>query len=106
MVAPKCTKLRASVRTTFPAVVFYLKVKPNARHTELTRDAAGALLLRVAAPAVEGKANAAIEAFLAKTVFKLAKSAVRIVGGHTAPLKKIEVAEVSEAEGAQVLAAY
>jgi uncharacterized protein len=77
---------------------FYLKVKPNAARSLLTRTSDGALLLRIAAPANEGKANAAIEAFLAKAVLGVAKSAVTIVGGHTAPLKKIEVSGLTEAE--------
>ncbi len=77
---------------------FYLKVKPNAPRSALVRAADGSLLLRIAAPANEGKANAAIEAFLAKEVFRVPKSAVEIVGGHTAPLKKIEVSGLTETD--------
>lgn len=48
------------------------------------------LKVRVSAPPVEGEANAALTALLAKTL-GLPKSAVRIAGGETARLKQIEL---------------
>lgn len=48
------------------------------------------LKVRVSAVAAEGQANAALTAFLAKTL-KTPKSAVRIVSGETARLKMIEI---------------
>ena len=84
--------------------VFYLKIKPNAPRSALTRAPDGTLVLRIAAPPTEGKANAAITAFLAKDVFGVPKSAVEIVGGHTGPLKKISVDGLTAAEVAARLA--
>lgn len=54
----------------------------------LVADAEGriALQLRVAAPPVEGAANAALIAYLAKTL-KLRRSDIRIASGETARLK-------------------
>lgn len=63
-----------------------------------TRDEAGrpVLKVRVAAAAADGAANAAVLALLAKAL-KRPKSALRIVAGQTARVKRIE-AELSEAD--------
>ena len=57
------------------------------------RDGAGRLLLkvRVAAPAADGQANAAVLALLAKSL-GLSKSALSLVSGQTARVKRIEIA--------------
>jgi uncharacterized protein len=62
------------------------------------RDDAGRLYLkvRVRAAAVEGEANAALCALVARTL-KVAKSAVRVAAGHTARLKALEIEGVDEA---------
>jgi uncharacterized protein (TIGR00251 family) len=62
------------------------------------RDDAGRLHLnvRVAAPAVDGQANAALEALIAKAL-KRPRRDVRIVGGETARLKQLELDDVDEA---------
>ena len=56
------------------------------------RDAAGRAFLkaRVAAPPVDGEANAALEALIAKTL-KISRGAVRIVAGETARVKQLEI---------------
>lgn len=58
-----------------------------------TRDAAGRAVLkvRVAAAPAEGAANAAVVALLAKAL-QLPRSALTLVSGDTARLKRIEVA--------------
>lgn len=63
-----------------------------------TTDAAGrpVLKVRVAAAASDGAANAAVIALLAKTLGR-PKSALTLVAGQTARVKRIEV-DVSEAE--------
>ena len=60
-------------------------------------DAAGrpVLKLRVSAAASEGAANAAVVALVARAL-KLPKSAVRIVGGETARVKRLEIDGASE----------
>jgi uncharacterized protein (TIGR00251 family) len=63
------------------------------------RDGAGRLLLkvRVAAPAAEGQANAAVIAILAKALGR-PKSAFALVSGHTARAKRLEVQGLTEAD--------
>ena len=60
-------------------------------------DDAGRLYLkvRVRPAAVEGEANAALCALIAKTL-KLPKSAVRLAGGQTARLKTLEIEGMDE----------
>lgn len=54
------------------------------------------LKVRVSAAATDGEANAALTAFLAKTL-KRPKSAVRIVSGGTARVKSLEIEGLNEA---------
>ena len=57
----------------------------------------GTLKVRVTAPPQEGRANAAVEALLAATL-GVKKSAVRIVAGHSAAHKRVEVDGLTRAE--------
>ena len=70
------------------------------------RDDAGRLLLkvRVAAAAVEGQANAAVIAVLAKAL-KRPKSALTLISGPAARVKRIEIDGLTEAELAQAFGA-
>ena len=59
------------------------------------------LKARVAAPPVEGEANAALTALLAKSL-GVSKSSVRIAAGQTGRLKSVELEGVTEADLAAV----
>ena len=63
------------------------------------RDADGRpyLKARVAAPPLDGAANAALEKLIAKTL-KRPKSAVRIVGGEQARVKQLEIDGITQAD--------
>jgi uncharacterized protein len=63
------------------------------------------LKVRVRAPPEDGKANAALEKLIAKTL-GVAKTKVSVVRGTTARLKALEVEGVSEAEMAAFMAHY
>jgi uncharacterized protein YggU (UPF0235/DUF167 family) len=65
----------------------------------LSQDEAGRPVLkaRVAAPPVEGEANAALLKLVAKAL-GLPRSAVRIASGETARVKVLEVVGLVEAE--------
>jgi uncharacterized protein YggU (UPF0235/DUF167 family) len=62
------------------------------------------LKVRVAAAAAEGAANTAVIALVAKTL-ELPRSAVRIVAGHTARLKRLEIAGADDAAIARAFGA-
>jgi uncharacterized protein len=76
------------------ALRFAIRVKPNARRTAVGGrwDGPGgpALVVAVAAPAVDGKANAAVTAALAAT-FGVRRARVRIVSGERSREKIVEV---------------
>lgn len=61
------------------------------------RDADGRayLKVRVSAPPVDGAANAALIAFLAKTLGR-PRSSIKIVSGDTARLKLVEIAQLAD----------
>lgn len=69
-----------------------------------TTDAAGRplLKLRVAAAAADGAANAAVIALLAQAL-GIPRSAVAIVAGHAARVKRVAIAGISEADLARGL---
>jgi uncharacterized protein len=67
-----------------------VKVIPNARTTAFTQLADGSWAARVPAPAVDGKANDALVALIAKH-FKVSKSRVAIVRGATSRHKTVQV---------------
>lgn len=63
----------------------------------LDADGRAFLKVRVASPPVDGAANAALVAFLAKTL-KIPRSAVRLASGETARVKRLELDGVDQAE--------
>ena len=72
-----------------------------------TLDPAGrpVLKVRVSAPPVDGEANAALEAFIARAL-GTSRSAVSVVAGHGGRLKQVEIegagpADLARAFGAQ-----
>jgi uncharacterized protein (TIGR00251 family) len=67
-----------------------VKVIPNARRTSFTQLDDGSWAARVAAPAVDGKANDALVALIAAH-FKIPRSRVTIIRGATSRHKIVEV---------------
>ncbi|MDK2973521.1 MAG: uncharacterized protein PWP23_3276 [Candidatus Sumerlaeota bacterium] len=65
-----------------------LRVQPNAKRTALAGLYQDSLKISLQAPAVDGKANAALIAFLAKLA-GTARSNVRIVRGETSRSKTV-----------------
>lgn len=62
------------------------------------------LKLRVSAAPTEGAANAAVSAFVAKAL-RRPKSAVRIVAGETARVKRLEIEGATEDDVTRVFGA-
>lgn len=76
-----------------------LHIQPGAKKTEVVGVHGEALKIRLAAPPVDGKANASLLAFLAKTL-GLPKNAVTLKSGETSRQKRIEI----QSPAAEVLA--
>ena len=67
-----------------------VRVIPNARRTEFSGRRDGEVVLRLSAPAVEGKANRAAVEFIAK-YFGIARSRVTLVNGEKTRHKVFEL---------------
>jgi hypothetical protein len=70
--------------------VLDVRVVPNAPTSSIAGERDGALLVRLAAPPVDGKANDALAGFLAD-VLDVPKRAVSIVRGHTGRRKQVRI---------------
>jgi len=71
-------------------VTLTLHIQPGAKKTEVSGLYGDALKIRLAAPPVDGKANAALIAFVAERL-GLAKALVRLKSGQTSRRKVLEI---------------
>jgi uncharacterized protein (TIGR00251 family) len=67
-----------------------IRVQPRAKRTEIAGERAGAVVVRVAAPPVDGKANAAVCALVAQRA-GVPRSAVTVARGAGARDKLLRV---------------
>ncbi len=67
-----------------------LRVQAGAKQNQICGERDGALCLRVTAPAVEGKANRALLAFVS-SVLKIPRSNIQLVHGATSRVKTLAV---------------
>lgn len=72
-----------------------VRVIPNAKRTEFAGRREGELVLRLNAPAVDGKANKAAVEFLAD-YFGISKSRVRLVTGERSRRKVFDIVGVEK----------
>lgn len=77
-------------------VILNLHIQPGAKQTEIVGLHGDALKIRLAAPPVDGKANAALVAFVAAKV-SLGKTAVEVISGQTSRAKRVRIAGVMPA---------
>jgi uncharacterized protein (TIGR00251 family) len=77
------------------AVIFAVRVQPRASKDEIAGVMAGALKVRLTAPALEDRANQALCEYLAG-LLKTPKAAVRILSGHRSRNKRVEVRGATE----------
>ena len=70
--------------------VLAIKVKPNARANALTQQDDGSWLAQIAAPPVDGQANDALIALIAKH-FSVRRAQVRIKSGASARMKRVQI---------------
>ena len=78
-------------------MILDFRVIPNASRTAITGMRNEAILLRVNAPAREGKANRAMIAYLSRA-FGVSRSAVRLLSGEKGRHKKIEIVGLDSVE--------
>ena len=75
---------------TTKVITLAVHVQPNARRSEVIGPHGGALKIRIAAPAVDGKANTALLAFIADA-FAVPRKQVTLVRGESSRHKIVEV---------------
>ena len=73
-----------------------VRLQPRAKRDEVVGERAGAVVIRVTAPPVDGKANAALCRLIAKAA-GVAPSKVSVIRGHTAREKVVRVDGVDHA---------
>ena len=72
------------------AVIFNLRIVPNSSKSEILGEFDGSLKIKIAAPPVDGAANAELIKFLAKKL-GVAKSAVEIISGQNSKNKQVKI---------------
>ena len=72
-----------------------IRVQPRSRRNEVVGERAGATVIRLTAPPVDGKANAALCAFVARAA-GVPPSRVSVVRGQTSRDKIVRVEGVTE----------
>jgi len=83
------------IQESAEAVVVTVRVQPRASKDEIAGEMAGALKIRLQAPALEGRANEALVELLAG-LLKRPKSAVRILSGERSRIKRVEIRGIHE----------
>jgi uncharacterized protein (TIGR00251 family) len=79
-----------------PPASLAIRVIPRAPRTRVDGERGGAILIRLAAPPVDGAANAALIAFVAETL-GVPRRAVTIVTGENARDKRVRIEGMDEA---------
>lgn len=82
------------LRTDGDDVILDLHIQPGARKTEVAGPHGDALKVRLAAPPVDGKANAALLAFIAEKI-GVGRTAVKLVSGQASRVKRVRIAGVA-----------
>jgi uncharacterized protein (TIGR00251 family) len=81
-----------------------LRVQPRSGKNEIAGERAGALLVRVTAPPVDGKANEAVRRLIAKRL-RVPAGRVSIVRGESSRDKLLEVEGIGDDELRRALSA-
>jgi uncharacterized protein (TIGR00251 family) len=74
-----------------------LRIVPNARRSEVVGEYGEAIKIKVQAPAVEGKANEALRAFLAERL-QLAPRSIELVAGEKSRGKTVAISGLTAEE--------
>ena len=82
-----------------------VQIQPRSSKDQIIGIHDGRLKIKITAPPVDGKANESLIEFLAKT-FKISKSKVEILKGHTSKLKTIKLLGVNENTYRSIIGKY
>jgi uncharacterized protein (TIGR00251 family) len=82
--------------------VLQIHLQPRASKTEVVGPHGAAIKIRVQAPPVDGAANAELIRFLAKTL-GIPRAAVRLTGGASGRLKRVEIVGLDPSEVEKLL---
>lgn len=85
------------IKDTADGVELTLKVVPRASRTEVAGEHGDALKIRLQAPPVDGKANAALLEFLSDAL-DVPRARISLVRGETGRTKTIRIAGLSASE--------
>ena len=87
------------------SVNIQVQIQPKSSRNQIVGLHDGRLKIKIAAPPVDGKANESLIEFLAKT-FKISKSNIEILKGHTSKLKTIKLSGISENTYSSIINKY
>ncbi len=79
------------------SITISVRVSPNAGRTSIKEVYNGAIKIALAAPPVDGAANSALIAYLAKKL-KMKKKSITIVSGQSSRNKKVRITETVDAK--------
>ena len=82
------------IRTTATGVELDVRVIPRSKKTTVDGERDGAILVRLAAPPVEGAANDALIRYFSEA-FRIPRHAVRIVSGERGRRKRVALEGVA-----------
>jgi hypothetical protein len=82
---------------TVPAASIKVRLQPRAKRDEIVGERDGVLIVRVTAPPLEGKANSALCALIARRL-RVGRTRVEIVRGSSSRDKLVRVEGVTTAE--------
>jgi uncharacterized protein (TIGR00251 family) len=83
-------------------ITFSVRVQPRASRSEIVGEIDGSLKIRIAAPPVDGEANAECVRFLARH-FGVSKNNVEIISGLSSKNKVIRIAGIKSDQFDQLL---
>ncbi len=75
-------------------LILSVRIVPRAAKSEIVGEHGGALKIRIAAPPIDGAANAELVKILSKT-FGVSKSRIEILSGQTSKTKQIKICGIN-----------
>lgn len=83
------------------ALLFKIYLQPGAKKSEISGKHGDCIKIKVQSPPVDGKANEALIAFIAKT-FHIPKSAISISSGEKSRFKTICIKNIDENKSLEI----